>query len=121
MSSPHAKNKAVNTTHLEPLEGLGFDEDDARPTVALSLAGKAGLPVLMVTRVKVRGDALANDGEEESQRKLELMVLPRSDAQQFEDSRVPVSHRRTVGRGGIGHRHGRVGAALLCSRDCGVT
>lgn len=86
--------------HLEPMEGLGFDEDDARPTVALSLAGKAGLPVLMITRMRGRGDAVVNDGDEESQRKLELMVLPRSDAQQFEDSRVTVSDCLKVGRGG---------------------
>lgn len=78
---------------LQPLEGLGVDEEDVRPTVALSLAGPSGLPVLMIAGGRGSGGAAGNGGEER-EKELELMALPRSDIQQHEDAQVTV---RTTG------------------------
>lgn len=73
---------------LQPLEGLGVEDEDSRPTVALSLAGRAGLPVLMIADGKGRGAAKA--GAEVPEKQLELMALPRSDAQERDDAQVNV-------------------------------
>lgn len=77
--------QAVNTMKLQPLEGLGMEEEDARPTVALSLVGRAGLPVLMIAGGK--GSGVESRGEE-LEKELELMALPRSDAQERDDAQV---------------------------------
>lgn len=104
---------------LQPLEGLGVDEEDLRPTVALSLAGRSGLPVLMIAGGRGSGGAASNGGEERD-KELELMALPRSDAQQAEDAQVTVGAllctvvttavggvNRGCGRGGRGDRYFR--------------
>lgn len=76
---------------LEPLEGIGMEEEDAKPTVALSLAGKSGLPVLIIAGGKGSGgnNNAAASGEERD-KELELMALPRSAEQQQEDALVTV-------------------------------
>lgn len=75
---------------LEPLEGIGMEEEDAKPTVALSLAGKSGLPVLIIAGGKGSGGNNAAASGEERDKELELMALPRSDEQQREDALVTV-------------------------------
>ena len=78
---------------LQPLEGIGMEEEDAKPTVALSLAGKSGLPVLIIAgekRAGGRGGRSAVSGEEVD-KELELMALPRSEEQRSEDAQVTVS------------------------------
>lgn len=75
-----------------------MDEEDSRPTVALSLAGRVGLPVLMIAGGKGSG-AAAIGGGEEREKELELMALPRSETQQLEDARVTVRKAGDAGRG----------------------
>lgn len=70
---------------LQPLEGIGMEEEDAKPTVALSLAGTSGLPVLIIA-----GEKKGGGGGEETEKELELMALPRSDEQKSEDAQVKV-------------------------------
>lgn len=76
---------------LQPLEGIGMEEEDAKPTVALSLAGTSGLPVLIIAGEKKSGGggSAALNGEEMA-KELELMALPRSDEQKREDAQVTV-------------------------------
>lgn len=71
---------------LQLLEGLGVEDEVSRPTVALSLAGRAGLPVLMIAGGKGRGTA--RGGAEVPEMELELMALPRSDARERDDVQV---------------------------------
>lgn len=78
---------------LQPLEGIGMEEEDAKPTVALSLAGASGLPVLIIAGGKGSGGDAAVSGEERD-KELELMALPRTEEQQREDSHVKVSNRK---------------------------
>lgn len=78
---------------LQPLEGIGTEEEDAKPTVALSLAGTSGLPVLIIAGGKGRGGDAAASGEERD-KELELMALPRNQEQQREDAQVKVGHTK---------------------------
>lgn len=72
---------------LQPLEGLGLEEEDVRATVALSLCGRSGLPALMIAYG--RGNpSVASNGGEDVERQLALMALPRSEAQHLEDAQV---------------------------------
>lgn len=80
---------------LQPLEGIGMEEEDAKPTVALSLAGTSGLPVLIIAGEKKGGGGAGGGGSaalngEERDKELELMALPRSDEQKREDAQVTV-------------------------------
>lgn len=75
---------------LQPLEGLGVDEEDARPTVSLSLAGTKGLPVLMIAGGRGTRGA-ASTGCDGRDKELELMALPRSGAQERDDALVTVN------------------------------
>lgn len=81
---------------LQPLEGVGMGEEDAKPTVALSLAGTSGLPVLIIAGEKKGGGSGGGSGggaamnTEEREKELELMALPRSDEQKSEDAQVTV-------------------------------
>ncbi|CAM9373527.1 unnamed protein product, partial [Ectocarpus fasciculatus] len=86
---------AINTMRLQPLEGIGMEEEDARPTVALSLAGASGLPVLIIAGGKGSGGDAAASGEERD-KELELMALPRTEEQRREDSHV--KRTDTLGR-----------------------
>ena len=84
-----------------------MDEDDMRPTVALSLAERVGLPELMIAGGKGSG-AAAIGGSGEREKELELMALPRSEAQQLEDARVTVRgarNKKRLPRGGNGGLH----------------
>lgn len=78
---------------LEPLEGISTEEKDAKPTVALSLVGQSGLPVLIIAGGKGSGGNAAVSGEENKE--LELMALPRSNEQQREDAQVTVSEEES--------------------------
>lgn len=80
---------------LQPLEGVGMEEEDAKPTVALSLAGKSGLPVLIIAGEKKGGrggggGSTVTVAGEEMDKELELMALPRSEEQRREDAQVTV-------------------------------
>lgn len=81
-------NQAMNTMKLQPLEGLGVGDEDSRPTVAISLAGRAGLPVLMIAGGHGGRGAARGETDGEIQKELELMALPRSAAQEQDDPQV---------------------------------